>query len=115
MQEQKFLEDKWTSEALRKELSEQGYNEEQLDEIVSAQENQANALAQKIYRKNKREIDRLTKHASVAVLENNLPAYEYAIKKVRTILRQPFNDEIIVTGWQTTRAQVWELLNAKTS
>lgn len=115
MQDQKFLEDKWTSEALRESLSDQGYTDEQLDEIVSAQENQANAQAQKIYRKNKREINRLTQHASVAVLENNFPAYEYAIKKVRTILRQPFNDEIIATGWQTTRKQVWDIVNAKES
>lgn len=115
MQEQKFLEDKWTSETMREVLSGQGYTEEQLDEIISAQENQANARAQAIYRKNKREIKRLQQHAADAVLENNFPAYEYAIKKVRTILRQPYNDELIVTGWQTTRKQVWELLNAKAS
>lgn len=115
MQEQKFLDDKWTSEALREELSEQGFTEEQLNEITEVHERQANERAQKIYRKNKHEIDRLTQHASVAVLENNFPAYEYAIKKVRTILRQPFNDEIIVTGWQTTRKQVWDIVNAKAS
>lgn len=115
MQEQKFLKDKLTSEELREELHEKGYKEEQLDEIISAQENQANARAQKIYRKNKREIDRLNKHAAGAVLENNFPAYEYAIKKVRTILRQPYTDYLIQTGWQTTRAQVWEIINAKAS
>ena len=73
---------------------------------------QSEKQAAKTIRKHKREIQRLNKHAADAVLENNFEAYSYAIRKLRDIYRQPYNDEIILVGWQTTRKQVWEIINA---
>ncbi|BBC78105.1 Hypothetical protein KNT65_gp057 [Escherichia phage EcS1] len=103
-------------EAFREELehSENEYQEE-IARMQEAARVEANAKAQKIYRKNKRELDRLNLHAQAAVLENNFAAYKYAIEKSRTILRQPFNDEIITVGWQTTRKQIWDIINAHSS
>lgn len=83
--------------------------------LMEAAEEQAIARANKIVRKNRREIERLKVHAGDAVLDNNFPAYKYAIEKLRTILKQPFTDEIILTCWNTSRKSVWDILNAGTS
>lgn len=83
--------------------------------LMEAAEEQAIARANKVVRKNRRELERLRAHAGVAVLDNNFPAYKYAIEKLRTILKQPFNDEIILTCWNTSRKTVWDILNAGTS
>lgn len=85
--------------------------QEEIDRIKETSRAKANKQALDIYRKNKRELDRLSKHAQTAVLENNFASYKYAIEKSRTILRQPFNDEIINVGWQTTRKQIWDIIN----
>lgn len=93
--------------------------QEERDELqqkmMEAAEEQATTRANKIVRKNRREIERLQAHAGDAILENNFPAYKYAIEKLRTILKQPFNDEIILTGWQTSRKTIWDIVNAGTS
>lgn len=83
--------------------------------LMEAAEEQAIARANKVVRKNRRELERLRAHAGYAVLDNNFPAYKYAIEKLRTILKQPFNDEIILTCWNTSRKTVWDILNAGTS
>lgn len=83
--------------------------------LMEAAEEQAIARANKIVRKNRRELERLKAHAGDAVLDNNFLAYKYAIEKLRTILKQPFNDEIILTCWNTSRKSVWDILNAGTS
>lgn len=96
-----------------------GATEEETDDsvkaLLEASELQAKAQANKIVRKNRREIKRLEEHAYGALLENNFPAYKYAIEKLRTLLKQPFNDEIILTGWQTSRKTIWDIINAGTS
>lgn len=71
---------------------------------------QANA----ILKKHKREIKRLNEHAQGAVLENNYDAYKYAIEKLRTIYRQPYNDVLIASMWASTRQQIWNIINAGT-
>lgn len=71
----------------------------------------AKSKADKIIKKNSRELERLNKHAQKSVLDNNFEAYKYAIEKSRKILRQPFNDELIRVQWETTRRQIWEILN----
>lgn len=68
--------------------------------------------AQAILKKHGREIKRLRKLAEGAALENNYASYEYAITKLRAIYRQPTTSEMIPVMWQTTRAQIWKLLNA---
>lgn len=96
-------------------LEKRGVEKDEIEEAILAQqaiaESQAQAKANKIYRKNRRELDRLYKHAQAAVLDNNFPAYKYAIEKSRDILRQPYTDEIILTGWQTSRKIIWDIIN----
>ncbi|AHI60959.1 hypothetical protein CG98_gp056 [Enterobacter phage PG7] len=91
-------------------------NEEERIKRLIEEESQrrANAMATKIFKKNRREIKRLNDHAAGAVLENNFEAYKYALCKLSDIYKQPYNDEIIRVNWQTTRQKVWEIINAGT-
>ncbi|QQG32207.1 hypothetical protein CkP1_0058 [Citrobacter phage CkP1] len=82
-----------------------------IEEAQKRVEEQARSEARRIYKKHKRELDRLSKHAQGAVLEGNFEAYKYAIEKSRTILRQPYTDELIRVQWETTRRQIWEIVN----
>lgn len=92
--------------------------DEQMEEAQKRME-EANAKtateqAAAILKKNKREIKRLNEHAQGSVLENNFAAYSYAIKKLRDLYRQPYNDELIIAMYVSTRRQIWELINAGT-
>lgn len=102
-------------DSITKALEPRGVEKDEIEEAILAQqaiaERQAQVKANKIYRKNRRELERLNKHAQEAVLENNFPAYKYAIEKSRDILRQPYTDEIILTGWQTSRKIIWDIIN----
>lgn len=92
--------------------------DEQIEEaqkrLEEANAKEASTQADAILKKNKREIQRLNLHAQGAVLENNYLAYEYAIKKLRKIYRQPYTDDMIATMWETTRQQIWNIINAGT-
>ncbi|MFP9219959.1 DUF2654 domain-containing protein, partial [Enterococcus faecalis] len=70
--------------------------------------------ANKLLSKNKRELNRLYKHAQIAAENNNFAQYEYAIKKSRDILKQPYNDELISILWKTTRSQIEDMIDAYT-
>lgn len=96
-------------------LTQYGMTDNEISAIEARNEQLALSRSGSILRKTHREIERLNKHAQGAVLENNYEAYAYAIRKLRGIYRQPHNDELILAGWQTTRKQVWELINAQTS
>ncbi|AAU29250.1 hypothetical protein [Escherichia phage CLB_P2] len=89
--------------------------EEQIEEAQKRLEEnnakEAASQAAKILKKNAREIKRLNTHAQGAVLENNFEAYKYAIIKLRGIYRQPTTDEIVRVMWETTRKQIWEIIN----
>ena len=95
-------------------MSEEQIKEAQ-DRLEEANAKNATSQANAILKKNKREIKRLNEHAQAAVLENNFAAYSYAIKKLRDLYRQPYNDELIAEMYVTTRRQIWELINAETS
>lgn len=88
---------------------------EEVEQIIARMEEatrqEANAKAAKIYKKHAKELKRLNEHAQRAVLENNFAAYKYAIEKSRDILRQPYTDELVKVQWETTRRQIWEIVN----
>lgn len=115
MQEQKYVSDLEPGEAFEDELNTVPTDEEIQQRYLDSLEVQSKNQAAQILKKNRKEITRLTKHAQAAVLENNYEAYAYAVRKLRTIYRQPFNEELIQVGWQTTRKTVWEIINAKAS
>jgi uncharacterized protein YbcC (UPF0753/DUF2309 family) len=85
-----------------------------LDEILRQNEIRAKAQADKILKKNKREIDRLLKWIYKATEEGNYPAYDYALRKLRKIYRQPVTDELVKTMYETTRQQIRDIIHAAT-
>lgn len=72
---------------------------------------EATQKSKKILHKHRREIHRLNVLAQGAALENNFESYKYAIEKLRGIYRQPFNDELILASWQSTRQTIWNIIN----
>lgn len=103
-------------EALKKMNQSNEIDDQELEDsqqaVMDMLQAQAQEKANKIIKKNRREINRLMKHAEGAVLENDFPAYKYAICKLRAICKQPYNDEIIEAGWKTTRQQIWHIVNS---
>lgn len=95
------------------EIHDDEYNEI-MAKIEAENKAKAEQQAAKILRKHRHEIKRLLKLAEGAVYDNNYESYKYAIMKLRDIYKQPYTDEIIKTGWETTRRQVWELINGYT-
>ncbi|UIW11419.1 MAG: hypothetical protein [Enterobacter phage ENC7] len=84
--------------------------EEELESIKGTRiEQEALRKAQKFMRKNKAELKRLHKHAENALFEGNEEQYVYAIKKMRDMLKQPYNDELIKTMWITSNQQLKNL------
>ncbi|UIW12363.1 MAG: hypothetical protein [Enterobacter phage ENC20] len=84
--------------------------EEELESIKGTRiEQEALRKAQKFMRKNKAEWKRLHKHAENALFEGNKEQYVYAIKKMRDMLKQPYNDELIETMWITSNQQLRDL------
>lgn len=90
-------------------------DEEEIARIIEQSQDiaasQARRDADKFLRKNKREITRLNKVAYDSVLDNNFPAYEYALKKLRDFYKQPYTDELIQMQWVSTRKTVWNIVN----
>nr|DAH51028.1 MAG TPA: Protein of unknown function (DUF2654) [Caudoviricetes sp.] len=85
--------------------------EEAQQRLEEANAREAQSQAAKILKKNAREIARLNKHAQGAVLENNFEAYKYALVKLRGIYRQPVTEDLIKLMWDSTRKQIWEIVN----
>lgn len=84
--------------------------EEELESIKGTRiEQEALRKAHKFMRKNKAEWKRLHKHAENALFEGNKEQYVYAIKKMRDMLKQPYNDELIETMWITSNQQLRDL------
>ena len=84
--------------------------EEELESIKGTRiEQEALRKAQKFMRKNKAEWKRLHKHAENALFEGNKEQYVYAIKKMRDMLKQPYNDALIETMWITSNQQLKDL------
>lgn len=95
-------------------LNEQ-FGEDEIQAAIEKMEEQSRIDSEKqaaaFIKKNKVEIKRLNEHAQGAVLENNFPAYKYAIEKLRKLYRQPSTDELVVMMWETTRREIWKIIN----
>lgn len=84
--------------------------EEELESLKGSRvEQEALRKAQKYMRKNRAEWKRLHKHAENALFDGNKAQYVYAIKKMRDMLKQPYNDELIETMWITSNQQLKDL------
>lgn len=64
---------------------------------------QAKRQAEKFMRKNRREWKRLHERAETALLSGDKDSYAYAIKKMRDMLKQPYNDHLIDSMWISSR------------
>lgn len=82
------------------------FNAEAIQDRIEAE---AMKKAQKLIRKNKREITRLKKHAGECVLNGNYFGYQYAVKKLRDFYRQPYTDELVLQMWNSTRQAVIDI------
>ena len=71
----------------------------------------AEKRAAKILKKNKREIDRLQKHAEECLFSMNREGYIYAIGKIRTIIRKPLSHEALGVLFDTSVERLIELAN----
>lgn len=92
-------------QAYQKDIQEIGQSlldDEQGEVIQERIESSARNRADKLIRKNKRELDRLKKHAGECLLEDNFQGYSYAIKKLRDFYRQPYTDELILQMWNSS-------------
>lgn len=69
----------------------------------------ADKRAKKILKKNKREIDRLKKHAENCLYNLNRDGYIYAIGKIREIIRKPMNEEALGALYDTSVERIIEL------
>lgn len=69
--------------------------------------------AQKIVKKNRREIARLKKHAEKCVLTDNYFGYQYAIKKLRAIYQIKSDNLDIPTLWATTQKELHNIIHGK--
>ncbi|AAX78574.1 protein of unknown function [Pseudotevenvirus RB43] len=84
--------------------------EEELESLKGTRvEQEALRKAQKYMRKNRAEWKRLHNHAENALFDGNKAQYVYAIKKMRDMLKQPYNDELIETMWITSNQQLKDL------
>lgn len=71
----------------------------------------AEKRAAKILKKNKREIDRLQKHAEECLFSLNREGYIYAIGKIRTIIRHPLSHDALGALYDTSVERLIELAN----
>lgn len=72
------------------------------DSVVDPFEAIAKQRADKILKKNRREIDRLKLHAEKCLFELNREGYIYAIGKIRTIIRKPLDQESLGALYDTS-------------
>ena len=82
----------------------------EVDKVQADLEAKAAKKAEKILRKNAREIERLKLWAEKAIIDDNRDAYIYAIGKLRDIYKQPHTPELLSAMWISTRQTVLSIL-----
>ncbi|WWD11751.1 hypothetical protein CPL00151_CDS0173 [Escherichia phage Delraymugoa] len=82
----------------------------EVDKVQAELEAKASKKAEKILRKNSREIARLKLWAEQAIIDDNRDAYIYAIGKLRDIYKQPHTPELLSAMWISTRQTVLSML-----
>lgn len=80
------------------------------EEIQRRIEADAKRKADKILKKNKREIERLKKHAGECLIKGEKFGYCYAIKKLRTFYKQPYTEELIEQMWNSSSGALADII-----
>lgn len=83
---------------------------DEVEKVQAELEAKAAKKADKILRKNSREIARLKRWAEQAIIDDNRDAYIYAIGKLRDIYKQPHTPELLAAMWVSTRQTVLSML-----
>lgn len=83
---------------------------DEVEKVQAELEAKAAKKADKILRKNAREIARLKRWAEQAIIDDNRDAYIYAIGKLRDIYKQPHTPELLAAMWVSTRQTVLSML-----
>lgn len=83
---------------------------DEVEKVQAELEAKAAKKAEKILRKNAREIERLKMWAEKAIIDDNRDAYIYAIGKLRDIYKQPHTPELLAAMWVSTRNTVLSML-----
>ena len=83
---------------------------DEVEKVQAELEAKAAKKAEKILRKNSREIARLKRWAEQAIIDDNRDAYIYAIGKLRDIYKQPHTPELLAAMWVSTRQTVLSML-----
>ena len=84
----------------------------ELDQITKDQiAAESKAKADKFVRKNRKELHRLRALAEKALFDNNRKSYDYAIGKIRKMLRQPTTPELLDTLWESNRQVIFNLIS----
>lgn len=96
-----------------KSISQSILDDEDGEIIQKRIESSARNRADKLIRKNKRELDRLKKHAAECLYDGNFDGYSYAIRKLRDFYRQPYTDELIVQMWNSSNAAIVDLIRSE--
>ncbi|UYD59375.1 hypothetical protein HPMBJEAJ_00276 [Aeromonas phage avDM6] len=79
--------------------------------LSEVQQQTINKLASKHYKKNKKEIDRLTSHSRECLIQCNEDGYKYAITKLRNICQQkPLDSETLHSLWITSKTQTDKII-----
>lgn len=99
--------DNLADEISKEESIENNFNASQIQEKMMQQ---ATKQAQKILKKNKREIERLKKHAGECLIKNEYFGYSYAIKKLRDFYKQPYNEDLIKSMWNSSRQAMLDIV-----
>lgn len=90
-------------DALKKKLQENGIDTDPFEE-------EAKKRADKILKKNRRELKRLQNHAYKCLMELNKEGYIYSIGKFRTIIKKPADRKTLEMLYETSVASVIELV-----
>lgn len=83
---------------------------DEVEKVQAELEAKSAKKAEKILRKNSREIARLKRWAEQAIIDDNRDAYIYAIGKLRDIYKQPHTPELLAAMWISTRQTVLSML-----
>lgn len=95
---------------------------EETDEIIQKQEEirqqaiktESERRSALYFKKNKKEIDRLKKHASDSLITNNKDGYIYSIRKLRKItFQKPLSDDVLKSLFITSKEKVDELIRTE--
>lgn len=82
----------------------------EMERMTAELEAKANKKAEKILRKNSKEISRLKLWAEKAIIDDNKEAYIYAIGKLRDIYKQPYTKDLLSAMWVSTRKTVLSMI-----